>query len=110
MLYSCCEIPIIAGIGRIAQLVEQWTVNPPVTGSNPVMAAYLTFNINIMICKKLPTIYVVTKKNDIFEYAIDDNISLDEINTFVKNEYGDNFKELRLGTTVGYLRKASYEK
>lgn len=63
-----------------------------------------------MICKKLPTIYVVTKKNDIFEYAIDGNLTLDEINTFIKNEYGDNFKELRLGTTVRYLRKASYEK
>lgn len=58
-----------------------------------------------MICKKLPTIYVVTKKNDIFTYTIDGIINLEEINEFIKKEYGDNFKELRLGTTIGYLTK-----
>lgn len=63
-----------------------------------------------MICQKLPKIYVITKKNDIFEYVIDENLNLEEINTFIKKEYGDNFKELRLGTTVGYLRKPPYEK
>ena len=65
-----------------------------------------------MLYKRLPTIYVVDKNNNIFEYAIDDKISitLEDINKFIKEKYGDNFKEIRLGTTVGFLTKANYEK
>ncbi len=65
-----------------------------------------------MICIKLPTIYVVTKNNDIFEYAVDqtNTPTLEDINNFIKKEYGDNFKELRLGNTIGYIRKPNYEK
>lgn len=58
-----------------------------------------------MICQKLPRIYVITKKNDIFEYVIDENINLEEINAFIKKEYGDNFKEIRLCNTIGYLKR-----
>lgn len=65
-----------------------------------------------MICEKLPTIYVVTKNNDVFEYVVDQTNfpTLEDINNFIKKEYGDKFKELRLGNTVGYLRKPNYEK
>ena len=65
-----------------------------------------------MICKNLPSIYVVTKNNDIFEYVIDQQttITLEDINKFIKEKYGDSFKEIRLGTTIGYLTKADYEK
>lgn len=63
-----------------------------------------------MICINLPTVYVVTKNNDIFTYAIDGNINLEKINDFIKKEYGDTFKELRLGTTIGILKKSGYEK
>lgn len=65
-----------------------------------------------MICKNLPTIYVVDKNNNVFEYVIDQQVSitLEDINNFVKQKYGDTFKEIRLGTTVSYLTKAGYEK
>ena len=65
-----------------------------------------------MICIKLPTIYVVTKNNDVFEYVVDqaNTPTLEDINNFIKKEYGDNFKELRLGNTIGGLRKPNYEK
>lgn len=65
-----------------------------------------------MICEQLPTIYVVTKNNDVFEYVVDQTNfpTLEDINNFIKKEYGDKFKELRLGNTVGYLRKPNYEK
>ena len=65
-----------------------------------------------MICIKLPTIYVVTKNNDVFEYVVDqaNTPTLEDINNFIKKEYGDNFKELRLGNTIGVLRKPNYEK
>lgn len=65
-----------------------------------------------MICIKLPTVYVVTKNNDIFEYAVDqiNTPTLEDINNFIKEEYGDKFKELRLGNTIGVLKKPNYEK
>lgn len=55
--------------------------------------------------RNLPTIYVITKTNDIFTYAVENGINLEEINNYIKQIYGDNFKELKLGTTVGYLTK-----
>lgn len=60
-----------------------------------------------MICEQLPTVLVVLKNNDIFEYAVDQTnpITLEDINNFIKKEYGDKFKELRLGTTIGVLKK-----
>lgn len=65
-----------------------------------------------MICEQLPIIYVVTKNNDIFEYAVDqtNTPTLEDIDKFIKKEYGDNFKEIRLGITIGYIRKPNYEK
>ena len=63
-----------------------------------------------MICIKLPTIYVVDKKNNIHEYAIDNTINFEQINEYIKKAYGDDFKEIRLGDTIGYLRKESYTK
>lgn len=65
-----------------------------------------------MICEQLPTVLVVLKNNDIFEYAVDQTnpITLEDINNFIKKEYGDKFKELRLGTTIGVLKKSGYEK
>lgn len=63
-----------------------------------------------MICIKLPTICVVDKNNNTHEYAIENTINLEQINEYIKKAYGDNLKEVRLGTTIGYLRKESYTK
>lgn len=65
-----------------------------------------------MICEKLPTITVITKNSTVFEYAIDQRnpISLEELCKYFKEEYKDNLKEIRLGDTIGYIRKPNYEK
>lgn len=65
-----------------------------------------------MICIKLPTVVVITKNNNIFKYAIDQRnpINLEELCKYFKEEYKDNFKEILLDDTIGYIKKPDYEK
>lgn len=53
---------------------------------------------------KLPTIIVTTKDGNVFTYAIDYNITFEDILNYLKNELKDNLKSVTLGETIGYIK------
>lgn len=53
---------------------------------------------------KLPTIIVTTKDGNVFTYAIDYNLTFEDILNYLKNELKDNLKSVTLGETIGYIK------
>lgn len=53
---------------------------------------------------KLPTIIVTTKNDNVFTYAVDYNITFEDILNYLKEEFKDNLKNVVLGETIGYIK------
>ena len=54
---------------------------------------------------KLPTIIISTKDGSVFTYAVDYNITFEDILNHLKEEFKDNLKNVVLGETIGYIKK-----
>lgn len=54
---------------------------------------------------KLPTIIVTAKDGSVFTYAVDYNITFEDILNHLKEEFKDNLKNVVLGETIGYIKK-----
>lgn len=54
----------------------------------------------------LPSIIVLKKDGEIHTYVInDEDINLEELNTFIKNKYKNNFDKIYLNTSIGLISK-----
>ena len=53
---------------------------------------------------KLPTIIVTTKNGNVFTYAIDYNMTFEDILNHLKEEFKDNLKNVTIGETIGYIK------
>ena len=58
-----------------------------------------------MYSVKLPTIIVTTKNGNVFTYAIDYNVTFEDILKHLKKEFKDNLKNVELGYTIGFIKK-----
>lgn len=58
-----------------------------------------------MKCNILTSCTVVTKNDKFLHYVIEDGITLEELNTYFTNEYGENLDRVVFGQNFGYLHK-----
>lgn len=58
-----------------------------------------------MKCDILSSCTVVTKDDKYLHYVIDNDISLEELNTYFTNQYKENLDRVVFGQTFGYLHK-----
>jgi len=59
---------------------------------------------------KLPTIIVTTKDGNVFTYAVDYNVTFEDILNHLNKELKDNLKSVTFGETIGYIKKDTYVK
>lgn len=59
---------------------------------------------------KLPTIIVTTKDGNVFTYAVDYNLTFEDILNYLKEELKDNLKSVTLGETIVYIKNDTYVK
>ena len=53
---------------------------------------------------KLPTIIVTTKDDNVFTYAVDYNVTFEDISKYLKEKLKDNLKNITLGETILYIK------
>lgn len=58
-----------------------------------------------MKCDVLTSCVVVTKNDRYQHYVIENGISLEELNTYFTNKYGENLDRVVFGQIFGYLHK-----
>lgn len=59
---------------------------------------------------KLPTIIVTTKNDNVFTFAVDYNVTFEDILKYLKEELKYDLKNVTLGETIVYIKNCTYVK
>lgn len=59
---------------------------------------------------KLPTIIVTTKDDNVFTFAVDYNVTFEDILKYLKEELKYDLKNVTLGETIVYIKNYTYVK